>query len=173
MSTGCLRRLPLLLALGVALAAPRGWAEPEKPSVKEDGPPKLSKELQKVLELTNEARAGEKLPALKLNAALCKAAQAHSANMARQGKMEHVLDGKNPAQRVEAAGYDYAKVGENIAAGANGPPVEAIFKSWMESQHHKDNILNPKYQEIGLGLAADAKGEVYYTQVFATPRKKR
>src|SRR5690349_13040301 len=111
----------LLLAGGLALAD-----EPKTAEVK------LSKEEQKVLDLTNEARAKEKLPPLKPNATLMKVAQAHSENMARQGKMEHVLDGKNPSGRVEKAGYDYKSVGENIAAADKGAKFEAVFKGWME-----------------------------------------
>src|SRR5690242_15636055 len=76
---------------------------------------KLSKEEQRVLDLANEARAKEKLPPLKANATLAQVARAHAANMAKQHKMDHVLDGKNPAQRVDKAGYDYSSMGENIA----------------------------------------------------------
>src|ERR1051326_7683961 len=79
---------------------------------------KLSDDEQKILDLTNAARAKEKLPALKANATLFKVARAHSKNMAKKGEMKHELDGKTPAQRVEAAGYDYRATGENIAAGA-------------------------------------------------------
>lgn len=131
----------------------------------------LSSVEQKILELTNEARAKEKLPPLKPNALLCQAARAHSANMARQGKMEHELDGQKPSQRVDATGYTWASTGENIAYGLN-TPVETIFKGWMDSQGHRENILNEKFEEIGIGLAKN-RNEVYYTQVFGRPRKKR
>jgi uncharacterized protein YkwD len=136
-------------------------------------PPKFqpTEDEQRILELTNQARQKEKRAPLKPNALLGAVARAHSENMARQGKMEHVLDGKNPAQRVEAAGYDYASVGENIAYGT--VPVEKIFHSWMESPHHKENILKGGYQEIGIGAFRDAKGVVYYTQVFGTRRPRR
>jgi uncharacterized protein YkwD len=103
---------------------------------------------------------------LKVNATLLKVARAHAANMAKQHKMEHILDDKNPSQRIEKAGYDFRSVGENIAAGEKGATIDAIFKGWMESEKHRDNILSPKYDEIGLGLATDDKGETYYTQDF-------
>ncbi|HKI35419.1 MAG TPA: CAP domain-containing protein [Gemmataceae bacterium] len=133
---------------------------------------KLSKEEQQILELTNEARAKEKLPALKVNATLLKVARAHSANMAKQHRMEHVLDELNPAQRVDKAGYNYRSVAENIGAGEKGATVAALFKGWMDSKVHHDNILSPKYDEIGIGLATDDKGETYYTQVFGKERPK-
>ncbi len=138
---------------------------------KDDPKGKLSAVERKILDLTNEAREKEKLPPLKPNAVLARAAREHSANMARQGKMEHVLDDKTPAKRVDDAGYDYARTGENLAYG-KGIPVEDIFKAWMQSEAHRKNILG-KYEEIGIGSAANDKGEVYYTQEFGTARKKR
>jgi uncharacterized protein YkwD len=133
---------------------------------------KLSKEEQRVLELTNEARAKDKLPALKVNATLAQVARAHAANMAKQQKMEHVLDGKNPAQRVEKAGYDYRSVAENLAVADKGATIEQVHKGWMESKVHHDNLMSPKYDEIGIGLATDDKGQTYYVQVFGKQRSQ-
>jgi uncharacterized protein YkwD len=136
----------------------------------EDKEFKFTKEEETVLKLTNELRKKEDLPALKPNALLTKAARAHSANMAKQGKLEHVLDEKNPADRVAAAGYKRALVGENVAAGKRMPPKGA-YDLWLDSPPHKKNMLSDKFEEIGIGIARDAKGDVYYTQVFGTPRK--
>jgi uncharacterized protein YkwD len=122
--------------------------------------------------MTNDARAKEKLPPLKPNPVLFRIARLHSANMAKQGEMNHVLDGKNPAQRTLAGGYDYAKVAENIAE-SNGAPLKDIMEGWMNSKIHRDNILKAGFEEGGLGVARNDKGNVYYTQLFGTQRKKR
>jgi len=138
-------------------------------------PPKLqlSKEEQKLVELTNKEREKEKLPPLTPNALLFQAARAHSANMAGQRKMEHVLDGKTPAKRVEATGCDYNRMGENIAMSEGDFFTLAdIMKNWMNSEGHRNNILNPNFTEIGVGIARNEQGEIYYTQVFGTPREK-
>jgi uncharacterized protein YkwD len=127
---------------------------------------------QTVLELTNQARAREKLPPLKLNALLSKAATAHSANMGRKGELSHKLDGKWPRDRVKAAGYDYASVGENIAVTEIDPP-EKIVQKWLESPTHCENIMNDEFRELGVGIVRNDKGEIYYTQVFGTARPKR
>ena len=155
---------PWLLAAVVLGAGLACAADPKTDEVK------LSKEEERILELTNEARAKEKLPALKVNATLLKVARAHSANMARQQKMEHVLDDRTPAQRVDKAGYDYRSVGENLAFGEKGAKIDAIMKGWMDSKVHRDNILAAKFDEIGIGLATDDKGDTYYTQVFGKQR---
>jgi uncharacterized protein YkwD len=150
--------LPLLL-LGLARAA-------EEPALE------ISKDEQAVLDLTNEARAKEKLPALKPNAVLFKVARAHSANQAKQQKMAHELDGKSPADRVDAAGYDYKDVGENV--GHIPPPlrIKELFDAWMKSPEHRKNILDKDFQEIGLGIVRQGnKGDFYFTQVFGTLQK--
>lgn len=159
------RRSVALLVLALTAlfpACPRAADAPE--------PLKLSADERKVLELTNAAREKEKLPPLKPNAILFKVARAHSANMARQGKMDHVLDGKEPKDRVKDAGYDYGWMGENIAWTTGDPPGE-VFKGWMNSKHHRENILGEHFTEIGVAIARNDKGEVYYTQVFGSPRK--
>jgi uncharacterized protein YkwD len=127
--------------------------------------PKLSRDEQKLLDLTNRARAKAKLAPLRLNPVLCAVARAHSANMAKQGKMKHLLDGKDVFARLDDAKYPWRSAGENIATGRNFKPEE-IFRDWMASKSHRVNILEKKFEEIGLGVADDGKGNVYYTQVF-------
>jgi uncharacterized protein YkwD len=131
----------------------------------------FEKAREEILKLTNEARAKEKLPPLKMNPLLTKIANAHSANMAKQQKMEHVLDGKKPAQRVEEGGYDYSDTAENLAYSED-LSVPEVFEGWMKSKVHRENILGEPYRELGVGLARSAKGDVYYTQVFGTQQKK-
>jgi uncharacterized protein YkwD len=125
-----------------------------------------------LLELTNKERAKAKLPPLEANPLLFKLSRDHSANMAKQGVMNHVLDGKNPADRAKAAGYEWARLSENIAVGENTPLAD-VMKGWMESKIHRDNILNSDVTEIGIGIARSEKGEDYYTHVFGRPKKKR
>ena len=85
--------------------------------------------------------------------------------------MDHTLDEKSPFDRLRAAGYKFLKAAENIAMGEKGASQDLVMKSWMESELHRKNILNPDYTEIGVGIAADKSGQLYYTQVFAMPRK--
>lgn len=132
----------------------------------------LTKDEQTLLDLINKERSKKELPPLQPNTVLFEVARGHSANMARQMKMEHELDGKNPGQRILGAGYDYGRATENIAmADGPGVPLTRIVSDWMKSEIHRNNILDPKVKETGLGLATNDKGEVYYAQVFARPRK--
>jgi len=123
-----------------------------------------------ILDLTNLERKKKELPPLKPNALLFKIAQAHSENMAKQGKMDHFLDGKTPGERVKEGGYVFSRAQENIAAADAGISIEELMKGWMESKGHRENILTPLCTEIGLGIAGDKEGKTYYTQVFGKPR---
>lgn len=130
---------------------------------------KLSSDEQAVIDLVNAERKKVGLGPLKANARLTEAARNHAANMAKQDKLEHELDGKTPSDRVSAAGYKYAATGENI--GWNYPTPKDAVVGWMNSPPHKENILNPDYTEIGVGVRKNAKGEPYWTQVFGKPRR--
>lgn len=157
----------------------RGWSLMvllAAPALAEDAkaPPKgeMTADETKLIELINAERKKAKLPPLRPHPVLSKVARAHSANMARQQKMEHVLNGKNPGERVLAAKYDYGKISENIAmSDGPGVPLDMIVKGWMDSKTHRENLLSDKVTETGLGIATNKEGEVYYTQLFARPRK--
>jgi uncharacterized protein YkwD len=129
---------------------------------------KMSVEEKELLDLTNQERKKADRKPLKPSPVLFKVARAHSANMAKQGKMAHVLDGKNPFQRLKAAGYPYYRAGENVGVG--NVPLKGVMKGWMDSKLHRENILNPEFTEIGLGRVVDANGDAYYTQAFGRPR---
>lgn len=105
-----------------------------------------------VLELTNKERAAQGLQPLKENSKLRKAAAAKLADMLKQQYFEHVSpDGKAPADVVSAAGYEYVIVGENLAEGDFANNADLVT-GWMNSKGHRENILHPKYTEIGIAV---------------------
>ncbi len=126
----------------------------------------------RLLDLTNQERKKKDLPALRHNPVLSRLARAHSANMGRQGKMDHILDGKTPFDRMRDAGYQFKRGGENIAAGDPKVRLTDVIRTWMESKGHRENILSADYTEIGVGVAQGKDGQIYYTQVFAVPKTK-
>jgi len=56
--------------------------------------------------------------------------------------------------------------GENIAAG-HSSAVETV-EQWMNSQGHRENILNPKFRELGVGYAYEDYSTYhhYWVQLF-------
>lgn len=158
----------LSLWLLLFLALPVVWADEKKDSPKFE----MTKEERIFLDLLNRERANHHLPELKPHPLLFKAARGHSENMAKERKMEHELKGKKPVDRVDATGYNWGKVSENIAKAEDGEPqLSEIVKKWMESKTHRDNLLDKNVAETGLGIARNDKGEIYYTQVFARQRR--
>jgi len=154
-----MRKIPVLAALVVmAFVAAARAADDEV---------KLSREEEAIVELTNKERAKEKLPPLKVNARLLKCAREHSDNMARQMKMDHVLDGKEPKDRLREAGYEFMNMGENVAYGQRTPAD--VVKTWMNSTGHRENILRAEFTEIGVAVSRSSRGVPYYTQVFGRP----
>ena len=130
--------------------------------------------INQVIELTNAEREKAGLKPLTLNNELAQAAQGHSESMATDDFFSHTgADGSNVSDRVEDAGYEYSRAGENIAAGQQ--TAEEVVEGWMNSTGHRENILNPDFTEIGIGyeLLENDTGSVnynhYWTQVFGTP----
>jgi uncharacterized protein YkwD len=135
----------------------------------------------RVLELVNAARAmprdcgaGHHFEAAKpvtASATLSAVALEHSRDMAEHRKLGHPgSDGSEPADRVTRAGYAWRGTGENVASGQQ--TADAVVKSWLESPGHCQNIMEPRFTEMGIAfaLAPDQNPNIYWTQVLAAPR---
>jgi uncharacterized protein YkwD len=105
------------------------------------------------------------------NTQLVSAANGHSLDMAENNFFDHRnLRGEKPSQRVDAAGYKWRGVAENIAAGMFNS--NTVMKGWMDSPGHCRNIMDPSFTEIGvacMGKAGSYYGE-YWTMVLARRR---
>lgn len=125
----------------------------------------------RVLELTNVERQKAGLPPLVLSSELNAAAQDYSVVLATTGCWAHTC-GPVPdmADRIGRAGYQgWTAIAENIAAGY--PTPEAVVEGWMSSPGHRQNPLNPAYQEIGIGVAAGGdRFAMFWTQNFGARR---
>lgn len=129
--------------------------------------PKLDLALyrKRVVELVNEERAAEGKPTLIEDRLLDKTAQQHSEDMVDNNFFDHTnLKGETPFDRMNNNGISYMAAAENIAYGQRTP--EAVVESWMASDGHRSNILSDSYNKIGVGIAEDAYGILYWTQDF-------
>ena len=128
-----------------------------------------------ILELVNKARSSAGLKTLVLEDRLSAAAQEHSADMACNDFISHTgSDGSLWYQRVSAQGYANSNSArENIYVGnpAFGGDAQGAFDWWMNSQIHRDNILNNGVTQIGIAYAYYASSSYggYYTLVLARP----
>lgn len=106
---------------------------------------------QGVFEYTNRARAENGgLGALTHNETLDRIAMTKLLDMFSKQYFEHISPtGVGPSDLAKAAGYAYVIVGENLALG-NFANDTKLVDAWMASPGHRANILNPRYQEIGI-----------------------
>ncbi|WP_411098506.1 CAP domain-containing protein [Streptomyces sp. x-45] len=121
-----------------------------------------------VLALVNEERAAAGCSPVTANDRLTRAADDYSDVMASSGVMSHTgPDGSTMASRVEAAGYQWSTLGENIARGQGD--AASVMDSWMNSPGHRANILNCSFKELGVGVHF-GDGGPWWTQDFGTGR---
>lgn len=127
---------------------------------------------QEMLERINTLRREAGRPPLTLEPRLTTSAQAHADDMLTRTYYSHVTpEGTPPRQRMLAAGYSGEIVAENIAAGQTS--VELAVDAWMHSTEHRRNILDPRFQEIGIGMAVGSyehKYKILWVQNFGRRR---
>jgi uncharacterized protein YkwD len=106
--------------------------------------------------LINEQRAAYGIRPVQPNADLRQAALSHSNEMVSQGYFEHTSPaGVSFLDRIETTGYIHGVrswvVGENLVWGS-GPlsTPQALVTAWMNSPPHRENLLRPRFREIGI-----------------------
>src|SRR5262249_55277408 len=123
---------------------------------------------------TNEARKKEGLPPLKVQPKLVAAARKHAELMARNMRAEAVIDGKGHEDRLEEGKYEFALVANNISFSKKKgtAAAETAVKAWLKSPTNRNNVLNKTVTEIGVGVATDANGHSYISELLAAPQKE-
>jgi uncharacterized YkwD family protein len=117
---------------------------------------------QKVVDLTNQERAKNGLPALKVDTTLSKMAHEKARDMSANNYFSHTSPTYgSPFDMMKKYGITYQYAGENIAKGQQSP--QDVVNAWMNSEGHRQNILNPNYNYIGVGYVAQGN---YWVQDF-------
>jgi uncharacterized protein YkwD len=126
--------------------------------------------------LLNEQRAARGLAGLALNSRLTEASDAYSERMVREGFFAHdTPDGVGLVDRLVGAGYlgsaDDWLAGENIGWGEGRLATpRAMMDAWMDSPGHRANILEPRFREVGVGVAlgSPSSGPVTTAATYTT-----
>ncbi|MEG4419429.1 CAP domain-containing protein [Microcoleus sp. LAD1_D5] len=115
----------------------------------------------------NQYRASKKLPPLSIDPRISQVARIHSEDMAK-GKVSFSHDGFEG--RAKAITVPYQSVAENLAYnfGYNDPVRNAV-EGWIKSDGHRKN-MEGQFNVTGIGVAKNAKGEYYFTQLFVRSR---
>jgi hypothetical protein len=112
-----------------------------------------------IVELTNDFRQKNGRANVRPNPTLAAAAQAFADYLAQSGKFAHDADGRQPADRIKAAGYRFCMIAENLAAHMDSRGFTTVqlareaIAGWRDSPGHRQNLLAPFVTEIGIGLA--------------------
>ena len=116
-----------------------------------------------VFRLTNIERANAGLPALARMSSLTIAAQVRAAEAIAYWSHTRP-DGRSCFTAFDEAGVRYRLAGENLAAGQRTP--EEVVTAWMNSPGHRENILTGGFGHLGVGVAIDVNGRIYWAQAF-------
>lgn len=133
----------------------------------------LSRLEQSAIDGVNKERLEAGLPPLVLSPDLCRIARAYSRDMVERKYFSHQdPDGHMVDVRTSSAGIMWRNVGENIARNRGfKDPAEVAVREWMKSEGHRENILDNKYRETGVGVWIAPDRTVYFTQIFLTRSK--
>ena len=120
----------------------------------------------------NSMRTEKGLPLLAWADDLMAVARGHSADMGKRDFFDHTNpDGKDPFDRMSAAGINYTMAAENIAYNQGyGDPSTVAADGWRKSSGHYHNIMTPEYTESAIGIAVTPDGKYFFTQVFIKRR---
>ena len=140
----------LILSAGIAgsvcAQAPRGGAE------------------QILFDAANRDREARRLRPLRWDNSLANGARQHAQRMAQQNTLSHQLPGEEDFKaRALRAGARFTSLAENIAEGPDAP---GIHMQWMNSPPHRENLLDPKLDSIGIAVA-DRGGEMFAVEDFS------
>ena len=109
--------------------------------------------------MTNADRTARGLRALSTAADLQAVAQQRSDEMARSGRLAHTT---NLGSRLSG----WKRLGENVGRGPNLRDIQTAF---MASPSHRENIVDPGFSQVGVGLTFDGRELLYVAVIFRQP----
>lgn len=109
-----------------------------------------------MLKLVNQERTSHGLSSMEMDGSLRQLARNHAKDMFYRGYFSHYTpEGLSPFDRMKDADIAYIYAGENLALA---PDVEKAEAGLMDSPDHRENILNPNFNKIGIGVI---DGDIY------------
>lgn len=119
--------------------------------------------VDEVIRIVNEERAKQGLQPLKKNNDLCKVAGIRATETT--SLFSHTRpNGESCFTILKEYNISYMTVGENIAAGQQTPAE--VMNAWMNSQGHRENIMNSSFGQIGVGVVKGGSYGIYWVQMF-------
>jgi len=127
-----------------------------------------------LVNLLNQERVSQNLPALSVNSQLDQAALLKAQDMLQNGYFAHQSpQGISPWFWFKKIGYNYKYAGENLAIGFFESPD--VYNAWLNSVSHRDNMLNKNYKEVGTAVLNgnfDGSNVTVVVQLFGSQVQK-
>ncbi len=124
----------------------------------------LSAAEQRIFDLANQARKDAGVEPLQWDEQAADAARFHAKQMAEKQTLSHQFSGESALrERLAATGLRFDSAAENVADAAS---ADESHEALMNSPPHRQNLLNPKYNSLGIGVA-ESGGQLYVVQDFA------
>ncbi len=139
------------------------FTTPDEEETREEAPAEGVSEYEaRVVELTNVERRNNGLSELQAHDDLSNVARTKSNDMQENNYFSHTSPTYgSPFDMIRDFGVSYNAAAENIAQGQQTP--EQVVQSWMNSEGHRQNILNGDFTHIGVGYNENGH---HWTQMF-------
>lgn len=119
----------------------------------------------RMVALVNKERSSRGIPEFRVDADMVAVAREKSRDMFDRRYFSHYdPEGKNAADRMNAAGVAYTFVGENLAYA---PDLASAHEGLMNSEGHRVNMLETRFHRIGIGVIDSGNYGLMFTQLFA------
>ena len=103
------------------------------------------------------------------NKKLAEASLQHSLDMAENSFLSHTgSTGDDLNERLLRVDYEWFAYAENIGHGYRN--AEEAVISWLKSNMHCKNIMNPEFSETGAAYAKSETYRTYWTLIFGNPQ---
>lgn len=155
---------PAFILPGQTINIPGPTTEPGTPTAP-SVPSDIGALEAEVIRLVNIEREKTGRPALTPNNELNRVARIKSEDFIKNNYFSHNSPTYGtPFDMIRSFGISFTAAAENIASGQRS--AAEVMNTWMNSQGHRTNILNSTYNQIGVGVARDDNGNLFWTQMF-------
>lgn len=106
--------------------------------------------------MINDLRQSEGLGTLEVHEQLTAKARDWSHTMADAGEIWH-------SELPDGITVNWKRLGENVGMGGS---VEALNQAFIDSPGHYENLIDPGFRHVGLGVTVDSDGTIFVSEVF-------
>ncbi len=125
---------------------------------------------QALVDLTNQDRAANGVPALRFDPTMLPIARERAEEQLGSQALSH-YDSNGQlifARLLSQADVPYSLAGENLARASvdDANVTQRVEQALMQSPTHRRNILEPTFTRVSIGAAIDSTGQIAFAEVY-------